>query len=100
MSKDINKIKPTMDSKVITRILKNCISMGNPLLLEDSEEVFDPMVEPLLGKEIVKKGSMWTIKIGEEFIEYSKDFQFYVTTKLSKPHFAPEVCVKVTMLNF
>jgi dynein heavy chain len=23
-----------------------------------------------------------------------------VTTKLSRPHFAPEVCVKVTMLNF
>jgi dynein heavy chain len=43
---------------------------------------------------------MWTIKLGDEQIEYSKDFQFYVTTKLAKPHFAPEVCVKVTMLNF
>jgi len=50
MEKDIHKIKPTMDGKVITRILKNCITMGNPLLLEDSEETFDPMVEPLLGK--------------------------------------------------
>jgi dynein heavy chain len=55
-----------MDGKQIARVLKNCITMGNPLLLEDSEEVFDPMVEPLLGKQIEKKGNMWTIKLGDE----------------------------------
>ena len=33
-------------------------------------------------------------------VEYSNDFRFYVTTKLSRPHYSPEVCVKVTMLNF
>ena len=40
------------------------------------------------------------IKLGDSHIEYNKDFKFYITTKLSKPHFAPEICVKVTMLNF
>jgi len=43
---------------------------------------------------------MWTIRLGDSNIEYQPEFKFYVTTKLSKPHFAPEVCVKVTMLNF
>lgn len=43
---------------------------------------------------------MWTLKLGDTPIEYSKDFKFYVTTKLPTPHFSPEVCVKVTMLNF
>jgi dynein heavy chain len=38
--------------------------------------------------------------LGEDDIEYSKDFRFYITTKLSKPHYSPEICVKVTMLNF
>ena len=89
-----------MDVKVQTRILKNCVSLGYPVILEDANETFDPIIEPLLGKQIEKKGNMWTIKIGDEQIEYSRDFKFYVTTKLSKPHFSPEVCVKVTMLNF
>lgn len=40
------------------------------------------------------------IKIGDDSIEYDPAFLFYVTTKLSRPHFAPEVCVKVNMLNF
>lgn len=43
---------------------------------------------------------MWTLKLGDTPIEYSKDFRFYVTTKLPRPHYSPEVCVKVTMLNF
>lgn len=58
------------------------------------------MIEPLLGKAIEKKGNIWTIKLGDEQIEYSKEFKFFITTKLSKPHYSPEVCVKVTMLNF
>jgi len=43
---------------------------------------------------------MWTLKLGDGNIEYNRDFKFYVTTKLSRPHYAPEVCVKVNMLNF
>jgi len=100
MEKVLHSIKPTMDQKVVSRTLKNCIQLGNPVLLEDANESFDPMMEPLLGKQIAKKGTNWFIKLGDEQIEYSRDFRFYVTTKLSKPHFAPEVCVKVTMLNF
>ena len=40
------------------------------------------------------------IKIGENVIEYSKDFRFYITTKLRNPHYLPEVAVKVSLLNF
>jgi dynein heavy chain len=40
------------------------------------------------------------IKLGDKMEEYNRGFKFYVTTKLSRPHYAPEICVKVTMLNF
>lgn len=98
--RDIKSIKPTMDLKIISRVLENCVSLGYPVILEDSIETFDPLIEPILGKQIDKKRNMWTIKLGDSNIEYSQDFKFYVTTKLSRPHFAPEVCVKVNMLNF
>ena len=38
--------------------------------------------------------------MGEKYIDYSNDFKFYMTTKLSNPHYPPEICVKVTLLNF
>jgi len=98
--REIASIKPTMELKIIQRILDTCISNGIPVILEDANETFDPMLEPLLGKQIDKKRSMWTIRIGDSNIEYQPEFKFYVTTKLSRPHFAPEICVNVTMLNF
>jgi hypothetical protein len=55
-----------MDVKVQTRHLKNCVSLGYPVILEDANETFDPIIEPLMGKQIEKKGNMWTIKIGDE----------------------------------
>lgn len=84
----------------MNRVLENCIQLGYPVVLEDATEVFDPLIEPLLGKQIDKKRGSWQIKLGDKSIEYSRDFRFYVTTKLPKPHYPPEVCVKVTMLNF
>jgi dynein heavy chain len=93
-------IKPTMDALSIQRALDTAITNGYPAILEDAIEQFDPLLDPLMGKVIEKKSSNWTIKLGDSYIEYNKDFRFFITTKLSKPHFAPEVCVKVTMLNF
>ena len=40
------------------------------------------------------------IRLGENVIEYSKDFRFYITTKLRNPHYLPEVATKVSLLNF
>jgi len=40
------------------------------------------------------------MKLGDNYIDLSPDFKFYATTKLPKPHYPPEVCVKVTLLNF
>jgi len=31
---------------------------------------------------------------------YNTDFKFFITTKMPRPHYPPETCVKVTMLNF
>ena len=40
------------------------------------------------------------IRLGENVIEYSADFRFYITTKLRNPHYLPEVATKVSLLNF
>ena len=38
--------------------------------------------------------------MGEKVIDFSNDFRFQMTTKLANPHYPPEICVKVTLLNF
>jgi dynein heavy chain len=45
-------------------------------------------------------GGVEMIRLGENIIEYSSDFRFYITTKLRNPHYLPEVATKVSLLNF
>lgn len=52
-------IKPTTEIKIMNRILENCISLGYPVIMEDAIETFDPLIEPLLGKQIDKKRGSW-----------------------------------------
>lgn len=40
------------------------------------------------------------IRLGDNIIEYSQDFRFYITTKLRNPHYLPELSTKVSLLNF
>merc|ERR1719272_2697828 len=40
------------------------------------------------------------IRIGDSTIEYNEDFRFFIATKLPNPHYSPETCVQVTLLNF
>jgi len=80
------------------RTLENSIQFGT--LLENVLEELDPTIEPLLLKQTFKQGGVMCMRLGDATIEYSKDFRFYITTKLPNPHYMPETAVKVTLLNF
>ncbi|KAI3386968.1 hypothetical protein SNEBB_010455 [Seison nebaliae] len=82
------------------RNLENGIQFGHPILLENIGEELDPLLEPLLLKQTFKQSGSLCIKLGDNIIEYSEDFRFYITTKYRNPHYLPEVSVKVTLLNF
>ena len=40
------------------------------------------------------------IKVGDSPVDYNDAFRLYITTKLPNPHYLPEVCIKVTLINF
>lgn len=82
------------------RSLENALAFGTPLLLENVGEELDPILEPVLQKTIFKQQGVEYIKLGDNVIEYSSDFRFYITTRLRNPHYLPEISVKVCLLNF
>ncbi|MFN9956197.1 MAG: hypothetical protein ACK55I_24130, partial [bacterium] len=47
-------IKPTNDPNFVSRTLENSINFGTPVILEDANETFDPLLDPLLAKQIEK----------------------------------------------
>ncbi|CAO2605458.1 Dynein axonemal heavy chain 6 [Lemmus lemmus] len=82
------------------RILENSIRLGLPVLLEELREVLDPALEPILLKQTFISGGRLLIRLGDSDIDYDKSFRFYMTTKMPNPHYLPEVCIKVTIINF
>ncbi len=45
-------------------------------------------------------GNRLVIKLGDKEVEYNQDFKFYITTKLSNPHYTPEISTKTAIVNF
>jgi len=82
------------------RTMENAIRYGQPVLLQDVEEELDPSLEPVLAKNIQKKGGQLLIKLGDKTVDYNKDFKLYITTKLANPHYPPEISTKTTICNF
>ncbi|KAG2424724.1 hypothetical protein HXX76_014300 [Chlamydomonas incerta] len=82
------------------RTLENAIQFGKPVLLENVMESLDASLEPLLQKKTFKQGGALCIRLGDSTVEYSDAFKFYMTTKLRNPHYTPELCTKVSLLNF
>jgi dynein heavy chain, axonemal len=81
-------------------VVELAIRYGQPVLLENVGEVLDPSLEPVLQKNVVKRAGAWEIRLGDGPVPYSWDFSFLVTTKLPNPHYLPEICIKVTVINF
>ncbi|XP_053520536.1 dynein axonemal heavy chain 6 [Artibeus jamaicensis] len=93
------KIIKLTDSNFL-RTLENSIRLGLPVLLEELKETLDPALEPILLKQTFVSGGRLLIHLGDSDIDYDKNFRFYMTTKLPNPHYLPEVCIKVTIINF
>jgi dynein heavy chain, axonemal len=93
-------IKPTMEQKLMSRYLDAALTFGHPVILVDATESFDPMLEPIISKQIQKRGAEYFINFNQVAINYNTDFKFFITTKMPRPHYPPETCVKVTLLNF
>jgi len=94
------KVIKIADGSNYLRTLENAIRMGTPVLLEDVGETLEPSLEPILLKQTFRQGQRVLMHLGDTDVDYNPNFRFYMTTKMANPHYLPEVCVKVTVINF
>lgn len=80
--------------------LKFPLEEGLPVMIEGIENEVDPMLDPLLEKQITVKGRSKLIKLADQEFDYDEKFQLFLTTKLANPHFSPELAAKTTIIDF
>ncbi|XP_077829199.1 dynein axonemal heavy chain 17 [Macaca mulatta] len=79
-------------------VIEQAISEGDTLLIENIGETVDPVLDPLLGRNTIKKGKY--IKIGDKEVEYHPKFRLILHTKYFNPHYKPEMQAQCTLINF
>jgi dynein heavy chain len=100
MEKEFNLVIIKPNTKKYGIKLEAAIQNGIPMLMENVQDSLDPALDPVLIKNIFKKGNTTYLQMGEKTLEFSDNFRFYLTTKLRNPHYMPEVCTKITLVNF
>ena len=80
--------------------VEQCLENGIPLLIENMGEDIDAVLDPVIARETSKKGRNLLIKLGDKEIEYDPNFKLFLQTKLSNPHYRPEVNAQTTLVNF
>ncbi len=89
------------DSKNFLRDITYAVKNGWTVLIEDIAEDISPAIDPiLLRQEFVVDGNQKQIKLGDKIEDYDPDFRLYITTKMANPEYKPEICIKVTLINF
>lgn len=79
-------------------MVEKAIRNGSTLLIADISEEIDSILDPLLGRVLTKKGTVMII--GDKEIDYNPKFRLLLQTKLSNPHFKPEIQAQTTLINF
>ena len=80
--------------------LEYCMSEGCALIIHGVEQDVDPLLNPVLEKDIVYRAKSKYIVVADKVCEYNDMFTMYMTTRLSNPHFSPELQAKTTIVDF
>ena len=70
------------------------------MLIEGIENELDPVLDSVLEKALIKKGSSHQLKLGDLFVDFDKQFALFMTSRLANPHFSPELSAKCTVIDF
>lgn len=81
------------------KTLAGAIRFGTTLLVENVETI-DPVLNPILNKEIQRTGGRALVQIGTEEVDYSPKFNIILTTKNPAAKLTPDICSRVTLVNF
>merc|ERR550532_778660 len=79
--------------------LESALRFGNPLLVQDVEN-YDPILNPVLNRELRKTGGRVLITLGDQDIDLSPSFTIFLSTRDPTVEFPPDICSRVTFVNF
>ncbi|CBJ30911.1 Dynein heavy chain family dynein heavy chain [Ectocarpus siliculosus] len=82
------------------RKLEKALENGHSILIENLGETLEAVLTPVIQRAVIYRGRKMYIKLGDSEVEFHPDFRLFLHTKLSNPHFPPEIQAETTLINF
>jgi dynein heavy chain, axonemal len=82
------------------RKLEKALENGHTILIENIGETLDAVLNPVIQRAAIRRGKKMYIKLGDTEVEMHPDFRLFLHTKLSNPHYPPEIQAETTLINF
>jgi dynein heavy chain len=81
-------------------VFEQSIEHGRSVLIENMGESVDAVLQPVIARNTIKRGKKLIMKLGDKEIILNNSFKLFLHTKLSNPHYPPEIQAETTVINF
>ncbi|KAF4517247.1 hypothetical protein B566_EDAN011631, partial [Ephemera danica] len=95
---DLDPLALLTDDAQVATWNNEALAAGETVLFENIGESVDAVLDPLLGRNLIKKGR--AIRIGDKEVEFKPEFRLILHTKLANPHYKPEMQAQTTLVDF
>ncbi|KAI4840996.1 dynein heavy chain [Plasmodium brasilianum] len=92
-------VKTSFSDKNFIKNLETALRFGSTLLVYDVEKI-DAILNSVLNQETHKQGGRLLITIGDLEIDFSPVFNLFLTSRDAHFQFTPDLCSRVTFVNF
>ncbi|XP_013869519.1 cytoplasmic dynein 2 heavy chain 1 [Austrofundulus limnaeus] len=79
--------------------LELAVRFGKTLVIQEMDGV-EPVLYPLLRKDLIAQGPRYVVQIGDKVIDYNEDFRLFLATRNPSPFIPPDAASVVTEVNF
>ncbi|KAF4008811.1 hypothetical protein G4228_000485 [Cervus hanglu yarkandensis] len=93
-----NALVILQDSNFITA-LELAVRFGKTLIIQEMDGV-EPVLYPLLRRDLVAQGPRYVVQIGDKIIDYNEEFRLFLSTRSPNPFIPPDAASIVTEVNF
>ncbi|CAK9088100.1 Cytoplasmic dynein 2 heavy chain 1 (Dynein heavy chain isotype 1B) [Durusdinium trenchii] len=75
------------------------VRFGKTLVVVEVDGV-DPMLYPLVRRDLKRQGPRWVVQVGDKLIDYHEKFRLLLVTRNPDPLLPPDACSLVNEVNF
>jgi len=80
-----------LNNPKMIKTIEFAVESGQSVLIENMENSIDAVLQPVYSRAVIKRGKTRQIMMGDKLLSLHPKFMLFLHTKLSNPHYPPEI---------